>query len=100
MFTGAFSIEKSESKQYRIFDFFSVRLIFVSPNEHQQQYFLRVAKSRLKIPFLVFMNDIKMDHSLKKSTFSFSFILLYFKIANIQFIRMRQPLRQKPNYFF
>ena len=62
------------------FDFFSVRLIFISPNKPQKQYFPRVVKPRVKKPLLVFMSEIKNDLSLKKSNFLFLFCL---KIAII-----------------
>ena len=60
----------------RIFDFFSVRSFFISPNE-------RVAKPRVKIPLLVFMSEIKNDLSLKKSNFLFFFFFFCLKIAII-----------------
>ena len=41
--------------------FFSVRSNFISPNEHQKQYF----------QVLVFMSEIKFDLTLKKSNFLF-----------------------------
>ena len=41
----------------------------------------------MKILLLVFMSDIKIDLTLKKSNFLF---LLYVKIAIIKFILMRQ----------
>ena len=50
----------------------------------------------MKIPILVFMSEIKIDLTLKKSNFLF---LLCFKTAKIKFIPMRQQSRQK-NYFF
>ena len=54
----------------RIFDFFSVRSIFISPNEHQKWYF-HEWPPRVKIPLLVFMSEIKIDLTLKKSNFLF-----------------------------
>ena len=50
----------------------------------------------MKIHFLVFMSEIKIDLRLKKSNFLF---LLCFKIAKIKFISMRQPSRQKYSFF-
>ena len=50
----------------------------------------------MKIPLLVFMSEIKIDLTLKKSNFLF---LLCFKIAKIKFITMRQQSRQR-NIFF
>ena len=46
----------------------------------------------MKIPLLVFMSEIKIDLTLKKSNFLF---LLCFKIAKIKFILMRQPSQQR-----
>ena len=48
----------------------------------------------MKIPLLVFMSEIKLDLTLKKSKF-----LLGFKIAIIWFISMCQPARQRHNFF-
>ena len=50
----------------------------------------------MKIPLLVFMSEIKLDLTLKKSNFLF---LLCFKIAKIKFITMRQQSRQKNSFF-
>ena len=50
----------------------------------------------MKIPLLVFMSEIKIDLTLKKSNFLF---LLYFKIAKIKFILMRQPSQQRYSFF-
>ena len=48
-------------KIYRIFDFFSVRLVFISPNEHQKQkVFSFVVEPQVKIPLLVFMSEMKI----------------------------------------
>ena len=58
--------------------------------------FSRVAKPRVKIPLLVFMSEIKIDLTLKKSNFLF---LLCFKFAKIRFILMRQPSQQRYNFF-
>ena len=49
--------------------------------------FSRVAEPRVKIPLLVFMNELKIDLTLKKSNFLF---LLCFEIAKLKFIPMRQ----------
>ena len=49
-----------------------------------------------KILLLVFMREIKIDHTLKKSNFLF---LLCFKIAIINFIPMRQQSRQRNSFF-
>ena len=46
----------------------------------------------MKIPLLVFMSEIKIDLTLKKSNFLF---LLCFKIAKIKCILMRQPSQQR-----
>ena len=45
-----------------------------------------------KIPLLVFMSEIKIDLTQKSSNFLF---LLFFKFAIIQLIPMRQPSRQR-----
>ena len=45
---------------------------------------------------LVFMSEIKIDLTLKKSNFLF---LLCFKIAIIKFIPMRQQSRQRNSFF-
>ena len=50
----------------------------------------------MKILLLVFMSEIKIDLTLKKSNFLF---LLCFKIAIIKLIPMRQQLRQRHNFF-
>ena len=53
-----------------------------------------MAKPRVKI--LVFMSEIKIDLTLKKSNFLF---LLCFKIAIIKFIPMRQQSQQRNSFF-
>ena len=50
----------------------------------------------MKILLLVFMSEIKIDLTLKKSNFLF---LLCFKIAIIKFIPMRQQSRRKKASF-
>ena len=50
----------------------------------------------MKILLLVFMGEIKIDLTLKKSNFLF---LLCFKTAIIKFIPMRQRSRQRNNFF-
>ena len=51
----------------------------------------------MKIPLLVFMSEIKIDLTLKRSNFLF---LLCFKIAKkIKFIPMRQPSQQRYSFF-
>ena len=50
----------------------------------------------MKILLLVFMNEIKIDLTLKKSNFLF---LLCFKMAIIKFIPMRQQSRQRNSFF-
>ena len=50
----------------------------------------------MKILLLVFMSEIKIDLTLKKSNFLF---LLCFKIAIIKFIPMRQQSRQRNRFF-
>ena len=50
----------------------------------------------MKILLLVFMSEIKIDLTLKKSNFLF---LLCFKIAIIKFISMRQHSRQRNSFF-
>ena len=50
----------------------------------------------MKILLLVFMSEIKIDLTLKKSNFLF---LLFFKIAIIKFIPMRQQSRQRNRFF-
>ena len=67
-FTFDTAIMRTESSL--IFDFFSVRSIFISPNERQKQYF---NEPRVKILLLVFMSEIKNDLSLKKSKILFLF---------------------------
>ena len=50
----------------------------------------------MKILILVFMSEIKINLTLKKSNFLF---LLCFKIAIIKFITMRQQSRQRNSFF-
>ena len=50
----------------------------------------------MKILLLVFMSEIKIDLTLKKSNFLF---LLCFKIAIIKFISMRQQSRRETASF-
>ena len=50
----------------------------------------------MKILLLVFMSEIKIDLTLKKSNFLF---LLCFKIAIIKFIPMHQQSRQRNSFF-
>ena len=50
----------------------------------------------MKILLLVFMSEIKIDLTLKKSNFLF---LLCFKIAIIKFIPIRQQSRQRNSFF-
>ena len=50
----------------------------------------------MKIPLLVFMSEIKIDLTLKKSNLLF---LLCFKIAKIKFILMLQPSQQRYSFF-
>ena len=50
----------------------------------------------MKIPLLVFMSEIKIDLTLKKSIFLF---LLCFKIAKIKCILIRQPSQQRYSFF-
>ena len=50
----------------------------------------------MKILLLVFMSEIKIDLTLKKSNFLF---LLCFKIPKIKFILMRQPSQQRYIFF-
>ena len=50
----------------------------------------------MKILLLVFMSEIKIDLTLKKSNFLF---LLCFKNAIIKFIPMRQQSRQRNSFF-
>ena len=50
----------------------------------------------MKILLLVFMSEIKIDLTLKKSNFLF---LLCFKNAIIKFIPVRQQLRQRNSFF-
>ena len=50
----------------------------------------------MKILLLVFMSEIKIDLTLKKSNFLF---LLCFKMAIIKFISMRQQSRQRNSFF-
>ena len=56
----------------------------------------RVAPPLVKILLLVFMSEIKIDLTLKKSNFLF---LLCFKNAIIKFIPMRQQSRQRNSFF-
>ena len=50
----------------------------------------------MKILLLVFMSEIKIDLTLKKSNFLF---LLCFKNAILKFIQMRQQTRQRNSFF-
>ena len=50
----------------------------------------------MKILLLMFMSEIKIDLTLRKSNFLF---LLCFKIAIIKFIPMRQQSRQRNSFF-
>ena len=50
----------------------------------------------MKIPLLVFISEIKIDLTLKKSNFLF---LLCFKIAKIKFLLMRQLSQQRYCFF-
>ena len=50
----------------------------------------------MKMLLLVFMSEIKIDRTLKKSNFLF---LLCFKIAIIKFIPMCQQSRQRNSFF-
>ena len=50
----------------------------------------------MKILLLVFMGEIKIDLTLKKSNFLF---VLFFKVAIIKFIPMRQQSRQRNSFF-
>ena len=50
----------------------------------------------MKIPLLVFMSEIKIDLTLKKSNFLF---LLCFKIAKIKFTPVHQPSQQRYSFF-
>ena len=50
----------------------------------------------MKILLLVFMSEIKIDHTLKKSSFVF---LLCFQITINKFIPMRQQSRQRNSFF-
>ena len=50
----------------------------------------------MKILLLVFMNEIKIDLTLKKLNFLF---LLCFKIAIVKFIQMHQQSRQRNSFF-
>ena len=50
----------------------------------------------MKIPLLVFMSEIKIDPTLKKSNFLF---LLCFKIAKNKFILMPQSSQQRYSFF-
>ena len=50
----------------------------------------------MKILLLVFMSEIKIDLTLKKSNFLF---LLCFKIAIIKFIPMRPAITQRNSFF-
>ena len=74
---------------------FGERSIFISPN-NTKSIFSRVAEPRVKILLLVFMSEIKIDLTLKKSNVLF---LLCFKIAIIKFIPMRQQSRQRNSFF-
>ena len=50
----------------------------------------------MKIPLLVFINEIKIDLTLKKSNFLF---LLCFKIAKNKLTLTRQPSQQRYSFF-
>ena len=56
----------------------------------------------MKILLLVFMSEIKIDLTLKKSNFLFFFFFFFFlcfKNAIIKFIPMRQQSRQRNSFF-
>ena len=55
--------------------FVSVISNFISPNEHQNQYFHEWRQQRVKIQVLVFMSEIKFELTLKKIKISVSFML-------------------------
>ena len=54
------------------FDFFTVRLNFISPNEHQMQYFHEWRKSPVEIQVLGFMSEIKFDLALNEKGYNMS----------------------------
>ena len=64
------------SCQLRIFDFFRVILIFISPNEHQKQYFHSGESMSDKISFGVHDRKLKLKLTLKSQIFC-SFMLQY-----------------------
>ena len=76
-----FYFTHEHQKRYFPLCCFSVRPIFISPNEHQKAIYSRVAKSQVKIPLLVFMSEIKIDLTLKKSNFLFLLCLKSIKIV-------------------
>ena len=70
--------------------------IFTSGGATSENITFGVHEPRVKILLLVFMSEIKIDFTLKKSNFLF---LLCFKIAIINFIPMRQQVRQRNSRF-
>ena len=63
------------SMALRIFDFFSVRSIFILLNVTTKAVFSQVAKPPVKIPPLVFMSEIKEPSFTEKVKCSISFLL-------------------------
>ena len=60
------------STSLTLVDFFSVRSIFISLNEHQKVFAIC---TRMKMPLLVFMTEIKIDFTLKNQIFCFFYAL-------------------------
>ena len=79
----------------RIFDFFSVRSIFISSNDTKSSIFMSGKATSKNITYGVHEWN-KNNITLKKSNFLF---LLCFKIAIIHFIPMCQPSGQRHNLF-
>ena len=84
----------SADKTYHIEDIwlFQCKIDFYFTEWTPKVVFSRVAEPRVKILLLVFMSEIKIDLTLKKSNFLF---LLCFKNAIVKFIPMRQQSRQR-----
>ena len=61
-----------------------------------QTMFTPISRLDKHAELFVFMSEIKIDLTLKKSNFLF---LLCFKIAKIMFITMRQQSRQRNSFF-
>ena len=81
-----------------IFDFFQCKIDFYyTKRKPKAVFFFTSGEAMSEILLLVFMSEIKIDFTLKKSNFLFS---VCFNVAIIQYILVRQPLGQRHNIFF